>query len=144
MTVASIAETLGAPRTIKAKISSQAQLREATRFGLPAEVVTSLASQLGMQRAQVTRVLGIPERTLSRRINSNGRLTAQESDRAVRLARVLAQAKGTFGSLEKARTWLQTSNRALRGEQPFELLDTDAGVQSVETVLGRIDYGIYS
>jgi putative toxin-antitoxin system antitoxin component (TIGR02293 family) len=46
--------------------------------------------------------------------------------------------------MEKASRWLQTPNRALEGELPFNLLDTDAGVQSVETVLGRIAFGVYS
>jgi len=30
------------------------------------------------------------------------------------------------------------------GERPFDRLDTDAGAQSVETVLGRIAYGVFS
>jgi putative toxin-antitoxin system antitoxin component (TIGR02293 family) len=81
---------------------------------------------------------------LSRRIAVNALLTAEESDRMVRLARVLALAKETLGDMEKAGRWLQTSNRALEGDRPFDRLDTDAGVRSVEQVLGRIAYGVYS
>jgi len=32
----------------------------------------------------------------------------------------------------------------LGGEVPLELLDTDAGRNDVETILRRIEYGIYS
>jgi putative toxin-antitoxin system antitoxin component (TIGR02293 family) len=103
-----------------------------------------LADGLGMQRTRVAGILGISERTLSRRITSNSKLTAEESDRTVRLARVMANAEDTLGTMQKASRWLQTPNRALDGEAPFDLLDTDAGVQSVETVLGRIAYGVYS
>jgi uncharacterized protein (DUF2384 family) len=46
--------------------------------------------------------------------------------------------------MEKASHWLQTSNRGLGGEVPLDLMDTDAGVREVETVLGRIEYGLFS
>lgn len=144
MTVASIAEALGGQHTLKARVVSSTKLRDMTRQGLPAEIVASLAQDLRLPRSRVAEVLGIPERTLSRRIASGSRLTAEESDRAVRFARVLATAKETLGSMEKAGRWLQMPNRALEDEAPFDLLDTDAGVQSVETILGRIAYGVYS
>ena len=60
------------------------------------------------------------------------------------MARVLALAKETLGDMEKASRWLQTSNRALEGDKPIDRLDTDIGVRSVEQVLGRIEYGLYS
>ena len=54
-----------------------------------------------MQRIAVAKLLGISERTLSRRVTSNSRLTAAESDRIVRLARVLALAQETLGNRER-------------------------------------------
>lgn len=144
MTVASIAAVLGGRRSLRRQIDTASELVELTREGLPAAILLSIAEELSMQRTAVAKVLGISERTLSRRIASHGKLTAEESDRTIRLARVLATAKETLGSMEKASRWLQTSNRVLGGRTPFELLDTDAGVKSVETVLGRIAYGVYS
>jgi putative toxin-antitoxin system antitoxin component (TIGR02293 family) len=67
-----------------------------------------------------------------------------ESDRAFRLARILAHAVEVFESIERARDWLKSENRALDGQPPFELLDTDAGAQEVDDVLGRIEHGIFS
>jgi putative toxin-antitoxin system antitoxin component (TIGR02293 family) len=144
MTVAAIAEVLGGRKTLKKQIRSSAELIELTRKGLPAEILLTLAAELSLQRTVVSRILGISERTLSRRVTTHARLTPEESDRTVRLARVLAAAKETLGGMEKASRWLQTPNRALEGQRPFEILDTDAGVHSVETVLGRIGYGVYS
>jgi putative toxin-antitoxin system antitoxin component (TIGR02293 family) len=89
-------------------------------------------------------VVGISDRTLSRRLANNERLSAEESDRTVRLARIVALAINTLGDSKKASSWLQTPNRALDGQRPLDLLDTDTGAKSVETVLGRIEYGIYS
>jgi len=144
MTVKAIAAVLGGPKTLRKRVGTFPELAAVTRAGLSAEILPALAGELSMDRSQVARMVGIPERTLSRRLSSHSRLSAEESDRTVRLARVLALAKDTLGDMAKASRWLQTPNRALEGDAPFELLDTDAGVQSVETVLGRIAYGVYS
>ena len=61
-----------------------------------------------------------------------------------RLAKVMAHAVETLGTKEKAESWLRTPNTVLGGNAPQQLLDTDAGSHEVDTVLGRIDYGIYS
>jgi putative toxin-antitoxin system antitoxin component (TIGR02293 family) len=144
MTIAAIAEVLGGRKTLRQKIETSADLANATRAGLSVDSLDMLAQELSMPRAEVARLLGISERTLSRRVTSNSRLTAAESDRVVRLARILAQAKETLGDMEKAGRWLQTSNRALEGDKPIDRLDTDIGARSVEQVLGRIEYGLYS
>jgi len=144
MTVAAIAEVLGGKKVLKKRIGTPAQLMTLIREGLPADILPTIAAELSMDRSAVAKVVGISGRTLSRRLASRSRLSAEESDRMVRLARVLALANDTLGDRAKASSWLQTPNRALQGSTPFELLDTDAGVQSVETILGRIAYGIYS
>jgi putative toxin-antitoxin system antitoxin component (TIGR02293 family) len=71
-------------------------------------------------------------------------LSPEESDRTMRLARVMAHAEETFGDTERAGHWLQTKNLALGGEVPLDLLDTDAGSKEVEAILYRIDYGMFS
>jgi len=144
MTIAAIAEVLGGRKAFRQRIETSSDLARATRAGLPVDSLDALAEELSVQRMAVAKLLGISERTLSRRVTSNGRLTAAESDRVVRLARVLALAKETLGEMEKASRWLQTSNRALEGDKPIDRLDTDIGVRSVEQVLGRIEYGLYS
>ncbi len=144
MTLNAIAEVLGGQRVLKVKIGSPDDLVQLTRQGLPAEILRELAKELKVERQAVATATGIPLRTLSRRISSQSRLSPAESDRTLRFARVVAQAKETFDDMSKAALWLQTPNRVLKGQRPIELLDTDAGVQQVETVLGRIAYGVYS
>jgi putative toxin-antitoxin system antitoxin component (TIGR02293 family) len=144
MTVRAISKLLGGKKVLKREIETPSELVTLTREGLPADILPALANELAMDRKVVARALGIPERTLSRRLSSHARFSTGESDRIVRLARVLALASDTFGDMAKASRWLQTPNRVLQGQVPFELLDTDTGVQSVETVLGRIAYGVYS
>ncbi len=103
-----------------------------------------LAEELSVERSRLAKVVGISERTLSRRLVGRERLSAGESDRMVRLARILAMAGDVLGSSKKASLWLKSENRALHDERPLDLLDTDTGARAVETVLGRIAYGLYS
>jgi putative toxin-antitoxin system antitoxin component (TIGR02293 family) len=135
---------LGGRKTLKRKVESDTDLRVATRSGLPVGTLPALAAKLGVERKRLARVVGISDRTLSRRLSSAARLSPEESDRTMRLARVFAKAEDTFGDAEKAGHWLQTKNLALGDEVPLDLLDTDAGTKEVENVLYRIDYGMFS
>jgi uncharacterized protein (DUF2384 family) len=75
---------------------------------------------------------------------SPARLTPEQSDIVIRTARTLAKAIDILGDREKAAHWLTVPNRALGGEIPITLLDTSAGAHEVETLLDRIEYGVYS
>jgi putative toxin-antitoxin system antitoxin component (TIGR02293 family) len=144
MTVAAITDVLGGRKVFKRKLAFDTDLRVMTREGLPVKALPALAQELAIELKALAKVVGISDRTLSRRLASGARLSAEESDRTMRVARVFAQAKDTFGTAQKASHWLQSPNRALGGDVPLELLDTDAGAQSVQTILLRIDYGVYS
>ena len=97
-----------------------------------------------MANSVLSRKLGIPQRTLTRRLSQGSNLTSAESDRTVRVARVFAQAVEMIGDRDNAVAWLGTPNRALGGERPFDQLDTDMGARMVEDLLGRIAHGVYS
>ena len=141
---AGIAEVLGGRRVLGKAVRKADDLAKLVRKGLPASSVEVLAERLDVGKAVLSRKLGIPQRTLTRRLSHGSRLTAAESDRTVRLARVYASAIELIGHEEKAVEWLQTPNRALGGERPLDQLDTDVGAREVEDILGRIAYGVYS
>ncbi len=144
METEAIAAALGGRRVLGRTIRKTDDLARLVRKGLPATSVTALAEKLDLANAVLSQKLGIPQRTLTRRLSQESRLTAAESDRTVRLARVYAHAVEMIGDEAKAVEWLRTPNRALGGERPLDLLDTDLGARSVEDVLGRIAYGVYS
>jgi putative toxin-antitoxin system antitoxin component (TIGR02293 family) len=144
METEAIAEALGGRKVLGRTVKNSDDLAELVRDGLPAGSVTALAEKLEVGSTLVSRKLGIPQRTLSRRLSEKSRLTPAESDRIVRLARVYAGAVEMIGDEAKALEWLRTPNRALGGERPLDQLDTDPGARAVEDVLGRIAYGVYS
>ena len=135
---------LGGELVLGGPMNQGGALAGLVRAGLPVEALFLLAERMDLRQAEISEKIGIPHRTLTRRLAQHARLTAAESDRAVRLAQVFATAAETLGTEEKAAQWLKTPNRTLRGGRPLDQLDTDPGVREVEDVLGRIAYGVYS
>ena len=112
----------------------------AVRDGLPVAVVDELVATGRLTTAELDR-LALARKTLAHR-RAVGHLSADQSDRLLRLLRIIREAEDTFGDPEKARLWLRRPTAALAGNAPLELLDTDVGVRRVETLLGRIGHGI--
>ena len=91
----------------------------------------------------VLKVIGMSNRTFLRRKKDKQPLDPVTSDRLYRLAKIEAEAIKTFGDESTAIDWLKSPNRAL-GDEPFSLLDTEAGADQVLRVLGRIEHGVYA
>ena len=144
MATHSVPNVLGGELILGRPVNKSGALAELVREGLPVKSLLLLAERLDIRQAEISEKIGIPKRTLTRRLTQHSRLTAAESDRAVRLAQVYSNAAETLGDGDKAAAWLKTPNRALRGGRPLDQLDTDPGVREVEDVLGRIAYGVYS
>jgi putative toxin-antitoxin system antitoxin component (TIGR02293 family) len=86
----------------------------------------------------------ISSRTLSRR-KAAGKLDPVESDRLLRASRVFGRALELFeGDDESARDWLTSEQPALGGLVPLELAESEVGAKEVETLIGRLEYGIPS
>ncbi len=85
----------------------------------------------------------IPKRTLSRRLRAKEPLSVEETDRALRLARISAEAERVFGDPERSARWLREPSPALNQQRPLDVLRTEAGAKAVETLLGQIDHGMF-
>lgn len=144
METEAIAQLLGGRKVLGKAVKRADELAALVRKGLPAASLAALAERLEIGNRMLSRKLGIPHRTLTRRLGRRSRLSATESDRAARLARVYATAVEMIGDEEKAAEWLRTPNRALSGQRPLDQLDTDVGAREVEDLLGRIAYGVYA
>ncbi len=104
-------------------------------------VIKRLVS-LGLERTEIDAVI-IPQRTLQHRRSRREKLTIEESDRVVRVIRVLSRAESVYGSRERALAWLRRTNPRLDGRAPLSLLKTDTGSRIVEELLVQIDEGIF-
>ena len=113
------------------------------RRGLPAASVEAITRLTRIAQSELARALAIPERTLARR-KREGLLSAEESAKFVRFARVVERAEGVFEDGVPALAWLKTENPALGNVTPLSLLDTDLGADSVLDTLGRIEHGVFA
>jgi len=139
-----VIDVLGGAGVFKSRtVPTSTEMRERIKRGLPYRSLESVRERLRLSVPEAATVLHMPPRTLARRRQSR-KLDADESDRLYRIARVAAQAFSVFGEEDKAATWLARPNRALNGEAPIHLLDTDVGARQVEDILGRIEHGVVS
>jgi putative toxin-antitoxin system antitoxin component (TIGR02293 family) len=112
--------------------------------GLPAASAFAFKEALGLTNEQLASVLGVSPRTLARLAPAKARLDLVSGDRLVRAARLFAIATDVLEEPQAAARWLKVPQRALGGAIPLELAQTDVGARAVESLLGRMEYGVYT
>lgn len=122
-----------------AGVASESDLAGAVLHRLPLNVLDGLAGA-GFTESEIG-ALVIPPRTRRHRTAKHEPLTVEESDRAVRLARLQSFAESVFGDAQKANVWLRRCLRELDGETPLSYARAEAGARVVETILGKIAWG---
>ena len=112
--------------------------------GLPFESVDRFRAATEMSLSEITDLLGIHPRTISRR-RGKGRLDRAESERLLRMSDLYRQAKTLFeGDQAGARAWLKQPQRALGGQSPWEYARTEVGARRVEQLIGQLEHGVFS
>jgi putative toxin-antitoxin system antitoxin component (TIGR02293 family) len=121
---------------------SEFDLAEIVEKGLPTDNLALLKLQ-GLTFTEVSEIV-ISPRTLKHRRARGEHLSHEESDRLVRVARIVALADEIFGDHSKALLWLRTDDDRLGGRRPLSLLQTEAGGRVIESLLWQVDEGVYS
>lgn len=110
--------------------------------GLPKQTLTSVvrAATSNAREALILRRRIIPDANWKRR---TVRLNPDESDRTLRLARLVALARHVWhGDSAGAVEFLSVPRAELQGRVPLECISTDLGCRLVEDSLLRILYGV--
>ena len=131
-----IAEWLGVP-----PIRTEGQVLQIVEQQLPTSSIKRLLA-LGLTRQEID-ALVIPLRTLQHRRSKREKLTVEESDRVLRVVRILSQAEIVYGSRQRAFDWLRRPVARLRNRAPLDLMRTDTGARIVEELLVQIDEGMF-
>ncbi len=113
-----------------------------TREGLPSSVLGDISVYLDMPQKQLYDAVGVSRSTIAARIKGNQPLSSAESDKVVRIAKVLKRASEVLDDKEQARIWLRREIRSIGGVPPITMLDTEAGYELILDTLGRIEQGI--
>ena len=120
---------------------SFAELDELVAHGLPKDALKAGVAHVYLSGEDRKKLLYriIPEATYKRR---RGTLTADESGRVERLARVFATADYVWNSEADARAFLCAPHPMLQGRTPLDVSMTELGARRVEELLWRLYYGI--
>ena len=126
---------LGLPR-----VRSDEDLASLVEKRLPAATIKSLVRG-GLSDAEVYQLI-LPRRTLAHRLAKDQALSQEESDKAVRVARITTMAERAFGDPEKAWRWLRKPKTRFERRSPLEMLATEAGARLVEEMILQFEYGM--
>ena len=130
-------------KTYLAKAKHPTELIRKIQKGLRFSELETLQNSIDLPFEQLAAKLAISRSTLQRR-KAAGRLSPDESDKVVRLSRLLEHATNVFGDIEKARAWLKFPQRGLGGAVPLDYAETEVGAREVDNLLGRIEYSVYT
>jgi putative toxin-antitoxin system antitoxin component (TIGR02293 family) len=133
-------QKLGGKRLLGVDVRSEADLLAVVEHRLPLDALSALVEE-GLSPEETARLI-IPRRTLSHRKARKQPLSQAESERAVRVASIIALAEDIFADRDKAGAWLRRPTTVFGGKRPIDLLATEIGAQMVEQLLYRIAHGI--
>jgi putative toxin-antitoxin system antitoxin component (TIGR02293 family) len=126
---------------LDARIHSGVDLAELASERVEVVVIDRLSAH-GLKADELSFI--IPRRTLAHRRQNNERLSPEESDKAIRLAKIVAQASAAFGDQEKAMYWLRSPLKRFGGKSALEMTGTEQGARLVEEALVQLDEGYFS
>ncbi len=130
-------------KTPSGKAKHPTELIRQIQKGLRFSELETLQNSIDLPFEQLAAKLSISRSTLQRR-KAAGRLSPDESDKVMRLSRLLEHATNVFGDIEKARAWLKFPQRGLGGAVPLDYAETEVGAREVDNLLGRIEYSVYT
>ena len=135
-----IADVMGGPAVLGCDVNSLHDLAEAVSGGLPKNALKKTVQRVSTKAADVNTLVYriVPEATYKRRT----RLTASESERTERLARVIATAEYVWDSKADAHRWLGLAHPELDGKTPIHCAMSELGARQVEELLDKIFYGL--
>jgi putative toxin-antitoxin system antitoxin component (TIGR02293 family) len=137
--VATLLSILGEARPTSGSLLDAARRVES---GLPLSALERLADVVAPDEGRFLSTI-VPKATLSRRRAAAGStLSAEESNKVARLAKVWAMALQVWGEEADAREFLRRPHPLLDGRAPREVaLASDPGADAVINVIGRGAYG---
>lgn len=121
--------------------------------GVSTSYVDRMARAMGMPKERLLPALGLSPATVNRRARESKKLSTEDSERVVGMARLVGQVQAMvnesgdpngFNAAEWVARWLEAPLAALGGQRPVELMDTTEGQAIVSNLLARVQSGAYA
>ena len=87
-----------------------------------AELLTSLRREMGLNRADFARIVGLSERSVAA-WEAGADLKESSLRTIVEIGRLYAKLRQSFASAEQLAAWLKTPNPAFDGSQPLQVIE---------------------
>lgn len=111
--------------------------------GISKKDLENLKEKAGFDYNQLSKVLSVARATLINK-KGNEKFDIGLSEKIVSVADVYSYGYEVFEDENRFNNWIFHSNKALGGQSPYDLLDSQYGREEVKSLIGRIDYGVYS
>ena len=113
------------------------------RAGIPKRAMTHLMEVADISLIEMASIIHTSDRTL-RRYTENQKLSQEQSERMVEMARLYSRGEEVFGSMNDFKIWMDSILLPFGNKKPKEFLDTSLGIAMIMDELGRIQYGIFA
>jgi putative toxin-antitoxin system antitoxin component (TIGR02293 family) len=113
------------------------------RTGIPKQAMTHLMQVADLTLNEMANIVHTSDRTL-RRYTPSQKLSQEQSERMVEMARLYSRGEEVFGTMENFKEWMDTILLPLGNKKPKEFLDTSLGISMLMDELGRIEHGIFA
>jgi len=113
------------------------------QIGVSKSDLENLKEKAALGYDTLARMLSVGRATL---INKKGKekFAPVLSEKIVSLADIYSYGYEVFQDAGRFNQWIFKPNQALGGKTPYSVLDNQFGREEVRSIIGRIDYGVYS
>ena len=116
---------------------------EMVKKGITKTELEILKDKAGLDYDTLARGLSTARATLIN-IKGEDKFNFAVSEKIVGLEDIYSYGYEVFGDKERFNQWMFRENTALGNYTPFELVNNQFGREEVKSLIGRIDYGVYS
>ncbi len=123
------------------------------KAGVPAALLKVIAEDMAISQETLFATVGVSRATVHRKLQSGARLSQDESERVLSLARLIGQADAIvrasgdpedFDAPKWVATWIAAPHPALGGKRPADFMDTADGRALVSDLIARMQSASYS
>ena len=126
-----------------AHIKNENDFINVIRTGIPKQAMTRLMHIADISLTEMASIIHTSDRTL-RRYTEQQKLSQDQSERMVEMARLYSRGEEVFGTMEKFREWMDAVLLPFGNKKPKAFLDTSLGIAMIMNELGRIEHGIFA
>lgn len=124
-------------------LASTSDLIAISRKGVKAKRLSDVMEFTGLSNRELSAALPISERQLIRYAKEQI-LKPEVTERLISITQLYLFGYEVFQDRAQFQKWMHTLNKAAGDVMPLTLLDTNYGIKLVQSLLGRIQHGVFS